>query len=310
MILDIDPKVDYAFKRVYGREENRDVLESILEAVLAGTEFATITDLKIVNPFNERETIDDKLSIVDVRARQKSGELFNVEMQLLRFKAMQPRLLYYWSVSYADQLDKGSSYVELKPSIMICFADYDVFPGRTGWHSRFRVLDGEGRLFCPHLEIHVLELPKFELNSSTVVTPLEQWLFFLREATNIDPEHRPPCLTLPTIHKAIEELNMISLNEADHEIYRSRRKRWLDDQSSRLDASAEAKAEGKAEGKSEGKAEGKAEGRAEGIIFGEIRLLESLLGQEPTPIGQLEALPLDELVQMETELKAKLANRS
>ncbi len=48
MILDIDPKVDYAFKRVYGREENRDVLESILEAVLANTEFGVITDLEIL----------------------------------------------------------------------------------------------------------------------------------------------------------------------------------------------------------------------------------------------------------------------
>jgi predicted transposase/invertase (TIGR01784 family) len=108
MILDIDPKVDYAFKRVYGREENRDVLESILEAVLADTEFGTVTDLEILNPFNERDTIDDKLSVVDVRARQKSGEVFNVEMQLHPFNALPQRLLYYWSGSYAAQLDNGN----------------------------------------------------------------------------------------------------------------------------------------------------------------------------------------------------------
>lgn len=175
MILDIDPKVDYAFKRVYGREENRDVLASILEAVLAGTEFASITDLEILNPFNERFTADDKLSIVDVRARQKSGELFNIEMQLLPFNEMRQRLLYYWSVSFAEQLGKGTSYAALKPTIMICFADYDVFPGRTGWHSRFRVIDAEGRLFSSELEIHILELPKFLADPNTVATPLEQW---------------------------------------------------------------------------------------------------------------------------------------
>src|SRR5438093_13559601 len=148
MILDIDPKVDYAFKRVYGREENRDVLASILEAVLAGTEFATITDLEILNPFNERDTADDKLSVVDVRARQKSGEVFNVEMQMLPYKALPKRLLYYWSVSYAEQLDKGHDYSALKPGIVICFADYDVFPGHSGFHSRFQLLDREGRTLC------------------------------------------------------------------------------------------------------------------------------------------------------------------
>ena len=114
MVLDIDPKVDYAFKRVYGREENRDVLESILEAVLAGTEFGSISDLEILNPFNERDTADDKLSIVDVRARRKSGEIFNVEMQLLSFKALPQRLLYYWSVSHSGRLNKGDWYGELK----------------------------------------------------------------------------------------------------------------------------------------------------------------------------------------------------
>ena len=114
MILDIDPKVDYAFKRVYGREENIDVLKSVLEAVLEGTEFSTITELEIINPFNERDTANDKLSVVDIRARQKSGEVFNVEMHLLPSKALRQRLLYYWSVSYAEQLVKGNAYSELR----------------------------------------------------------------------------------------------------------------------------------------------------------------------------------------------------
>jgi predicted transposase/invertase (TIGR01784 family) len=286
MILDIDPKVDYAFKRVYGRDENRDVLASVLEAVLAGTEFGTITDLEIRNPFNDRNTANDRLSIVDVRARQKSGELFNVEMQLLPFKELPKRLLYYWSVSYAEQLDKGQSYTELKPTILICFADHVVFSRRTDWHTRFRVVDGEGRVLCPDLEIHILELPKFPADPKMVVTPLEQWLFFLRKAEEIDSDHVPPCLTLPAIHKAIEELHMISLSEADHELYLDRRKFWLDEQSRRE------------------------EGFLSGIAVGRIQLLQSQLGLEETPAEQLDALAMDDLRRLEAELKAKLANRS
>ena len=286
MILDIDPKVDYAFKRVYGRDENRDVLASVLEAVLAGTEFGTITDLEIRNPFNDRNTANDKLSIVDVRARQKSGELFNVEMQLLPFKEPPKRLLYYWSVSYAEQLDKGKSYPELKPTILICFADHVVFPGRTDWHTRFRIVDGEGRVLCPDLEIHILELPKFPADPKMVVTPLEQWLFFLRKAEEIDSDHVPPCLTLPAIHKAIEELHMISLSEADHELYLDRRKFWLDEQSRRE------------------------EGFLSGVAVGRIQSLQSQLGLEETPVKELDALAMDDLRRLEAELKAKLANRS
>lgn len=294
MILDIDPKVDYAFKRVYGQPRNSDVLVSILEAVLAGTEFALIAELEILNPFNDRETADDKLSIVDVRARQKSGELFNVDMQLFAYKEMTPRLLYYWAVSYAEQLGKGHDYSELKPTIVICFADYDVFPGHKGFHSRFQLLDHEGRALCSHLEIHILELPKFSADPNSVVTPLDQWLFFLRKADRIDPEQIPPCLALPAIHKAIEELNMISQSEIDHQQYLSRRKKFLDDNSFRAQS----------------RREGHAEGHAEGFVHGRIQLLESLLGLNPTPIEQLEALPLNELKQLEVDLQSQLANRS
>ena len=293
MILDIDPKVDYAFKRVYGRPENSDVLTSILEAVLAGTEFDSITELEILNPFNDRETADDKLSIVDVRARQKSGELFNVDMQLFAYKEMTPRLLYYWAVSYAEQLGKGHDYSELKPTIVICFADYDVFPGHQGFHSRFQLLDRDGRTLCSHLEIHILELPKFPADPNSVVTPLDQWLFFLRKADRIDPEQIPPCLALPAIHKAIEELNMISQSEIDHQQYLSRRKKFLDDNSFRAQS----------------RREGHAEGHAEGFVHGRIQLLESLLGLDPTPIEQLETLPLNELKQLEVDLQSQLANR-
>jgi predicted transposase/invertase (TIGR01784 family) len=286
MILDIDPKVDYAFKRVYGREENIDVLKSILEAVLEGTEFGTITELEVVNPFNERDTFDDKLSIEDVRARQKSGEVFNVEMQLLPNKALPQRLLYYWSVSHAGQLVKGNAYSELKPTIVICFTDFVEFPEDSNCHSRFRVMNQQSRVFCHDLEIHLLEIPKFQADEKAVATPLDQWLFFLREAQNLDSDHRPSCLTLPTIHKAIEELQMINLNEADHELYQDRLKASRDERFRRNDT------------------------LAEGAMIGRIQSLESFLGREETPFEQLDKKRWIELKQLEADLKAELANRS
>ncbi len=294
MILDIDPKVDYAFKRVYGRQENLDVLESILSAVLTGTEFETFSELQLVNPYNERDASNDKLSIVDVRARRKSGEIFNIDMQLLPFKLMPQRLLYYWSVSYSEQLEKGHTFAHLVPTIVICFADFDVFPGRPNWHSRFRVADAAGFPLCRDLEIHVLELPKFAANPQNVATPLEQWLFFLRTAATIDPQHVPPCLTLPTIHKAIEELRMISLNETDREAYRDRRMYLLDEQTRQWEA----------------REEGLAKGRDEGFLMGRIQLYESLLGHSETPREQLEKRTLDELQKLEADLKRQMANRS
>jgi len=44
---------------------------------------APVVEAEILNPYNEREFLDDKLSIVDVKARDAQGRLFQVEIQLL-----------------------------------------------------------------------------------------------------------------------------------------------------------------------------------------------------------------------------------
>ena len=79
---------------------------------------------------------------------------------------------------------------------------------------------------------------------------------------------------------------MISQSEADHQLYLSRRKYSLDEQSRRAD------------------------GIWTGIIIGRIQLLQSQLGLEETPVEKLDALAMEDLRRIEAELKAKLANRS
>ena len=49
---------------------------------------------------------------------------------------------------------------------------------------------------------------------------------------------------------------------------------------------------------------------AEGVLLGRIEAFESILGLELTPVEQLEVLSWDELRRFESELKAKVANRS
>ena len=73
MIPRIDPKVDYAFKHVFGREENTPLLIHLLHAVLQPPSQQQITALELLNPFNDKDALDDKLSILDIKARDASG---------------------------------------------------------------------------------------------------------------------------------------------------------------------------------------------------------------------------------------------
>ncbi len=90
----IDPKIDCVFKALLGTERNRRLLIHFLNAILAGDLAAPITEVEILNPYNEREFLDDKLSIVDVKARDERGRLYQVEIQLLGHPDLPARILY------------------------------------------------------------------------------------------------------------------------------------------------------------------------------------------------------------------------
>ena len=82
MIPGIDPKVDLAFKKVFGSEAHRQLTVSLINAVLQPPPWDALAELELMNPYNEQIKMDDKLSILDIKARDDRGRLFNVEMQL------------------------------------------------------------------------------------------------------------------------------------------------------------------------------------------------------------------------------------
>jgi predicted transposase/invertase (TIGR01784 family) len=283
MQLGIDPKVDYAFKHLFGRDATRPLLIDLLDSVLDPAPGHAIRDLELLNPFNPKEAADDKLSVLDVKARDQSGRQFNVEMQMLAFRHFERRVLYYWSRLYQQQLHEGQDYLELKPTLSVTFLDHVLFPDAPAYHLRFRLLEtGRHFPFTADLELHVLELPKFMKSPAELEPGLDVWLYFLRHAETMDPEALPPALDRPLIRRAFEELKMLSQTDQERELYEARRK-WQLDYNTGLKAA-----------------------RLEGEHIGRIHLCERLLGRPETPTEQLVALSLEELTRRADELQAQL----
>jgi len=100
--LGIDPTVDYAFKRLFGDPANSDLLIHLLNAVLPPA--SPIVEVLILNPFNEKEFADDKLSVLDIKARDARRAWFNVEMQGKAVGWLRQRIAYYNASLFVDQL--------------------------------------------------------------------------------------------------------------------------------------------------------------------------------------------------------------
>jgi len=63
----INPRVDIAFKKIFGVKQNTDILMSLLNAIVGEND--QIDEIELLNPYNECNFQKDKLSILDIKAR-------------------------------------------------------------------------------------------------------------------------------------------------------------------------------------------------------------------------------------------------
>lgn len=75
----LDPKLDVVFSMLFGAERNRDLLLSLLNAVLEPA--VPIVAVELLSERPERQEVDDKAIVLDLRVRLANGEQVDVEMQ-------------------------------------------------------------------------------------------------------------------------------------------------------------------------------------------------------------------------------------
>lgn len=307
MILGIDPKVDYAFKKLFGSEGNTDLLIDLLHAVLQPQPGRLITEVELLNPFSERETLDDKLSILDVKARDQGQRQFHVEMQMRLDWFFPNRVVYYWAKFHQQQMLEGSYYQTLRPTISICFVDDAVFPQVPEYHLEFRLWEPAHQLtLTDDLEIHVFQLPHFRKDVAELVTPLDRWCWFLRHGAILDPDKLPAPLDVPALRRAVEVLKVFTQEERERERYEARLKAERDRASSLRAAEERGLQIGEQRGLQIGEQRGLQIGEQRGLQIGRIHLCENLLQRPTTPREALAVLSLDELRALADRLEAEL----
>jgi predicted transposase/invertase (TIGR01784 family) len=77
----VDPKNDLAFKKIFGNENKKEILISFLNSVLDFTNEKTIVDVTLNNPNQLPDIKELKETILDIKATNKNGDKFIVEMQ-------------------------------------------------------------------------------------------------------------------------------------------------------------------------------------------------------------------------------------
>jgi predicted transposase/invertase (TIGR01784 family) len=292
MGLGIDPKVDIAFKKLFGSVDNVLLLIALLHAVL---ELARrITGLEIAQAHTEKNTPLDKQAIGDVRARDQGNRQFHVEMQGQVPWFFPKRVLFYWGKFHAEQLREGENYQTLRPTFSVCFTNSVLFPQIDEHHLVFRLREVKRELlWTDDLEIHLIELPKFTKTAEQLSSDLDRWCYFLRHGADLDLEHLPASLDVPEIRRAMEVLTVFTQDERERLAYELRVKAQRD-HSSLLQEIQDAEVRGEERG------------IEKGVLLGQIRVYQELLKQAQTPEAELTALSREALLALHAQLREQL----
>jgi predicted transposase/invertase (TIGR01784 family) len=216
----IDPKIDCVFKALLGAEHNRRLLLHFLNAILAGELNAPLTEVEILNPYNEREFIDDKLSVVDVKARDSNERLYQIEIQLLNSLYLPARILYGWADLYSAQLQDGQGYENLHPTYAIWLLGQTLRPRVSEAIHRFRLRDEQGRSLFDHGGVWLLELSKCVVER--VETEQQRWLKFFIEGSQLDDQQLPAWMHTEEMQQAMSTLRGFSEKERAYHRYQAR----------------------------------------------------------------------------------------
>lgn len=244
-----DLKNDFVFRRIFAKHPDllRSLLNDLLERrgdqIIEAIEYLPSEQLPLVT--------GAKLSILDVRCRDRSGTTFVVEMQLLHVTGFLNRVIFNACKAYVDQLKAREPYTKLTDVVAISICDFALWPDaeqdaaklpRVPMLSRWNMTErGSGNHGLLQVQYAFLELPKLPAVRPESGAELWAWLFVhASDLTEVPPELPPG-----PYREAVELANEATFTQLELDAYR----KVMDEIQQAREYGDARHAEGKAEGK-------------------------------------------------------------
>ena len=307
---------DFAFKKFFGTEENKEFLISFLNALLELNGEKEIADLTYLNTEQLGFSNNERRAVYDVYCTTKEGERFIVEMQKAKQENFRDRALYYSSFAIQDQGQKGTKNntvywdYKLSPVYVIGILDFvmDDSPEKADHLiTKVQLMDDTYEVFNKNLNFIFIEMPKFRKEESELETFMDKWLYAIKNLGKLDD--KPTALTEAIFKRFFEVAEIAAFSKTERYDYEENLKNCNDwfsvMNTAKKDGLEEGEAigieKGRAEGRVEGEAigieKGRAEGRAEGEVIGVLKTAKKMKeeGLDVNVISKLTNLSVDEI---------------
>jgi predicted transposase/invertase (TIGR01784 family) len=218
----LDVKTDYAFKKVFGSENSKDILISFLNSIVYDNSDRKIKDLTIVDPYNIPLIDGMKDTYVDVKAILDDNSKVIIEMQVLNVPLFEKRILYNAAKNYSIQLEKGEDYSLLNPVIALTIADFVMFDEFDEFESRFKLIEKDKFItYNDDIELVFIELPKFKKELNELKDIKDKWIYFIKNVENL--EYVPETFQTKPLQKAFDIANTACMSAEELEAQHKRK---------------------------------------------------------------------------------------
>lgn len=289
----LSPKNDYVFKRVFGHQGNECITKSFISAALN----QNITDVILENSTTlPKDMLDDKVGILDVKAKIDGHINCDIEMQVVSQKNIEKRILFYCSKMYVQSMKSGMDYFDAEKSIAILISNYELpsLQKIQKYVSKWNIREEEYSdiILTDAIEIIIIELTKFEKYKND--TALSSWVKFINNPKVIDVSNEE-------VKKAKEVLDELSQDENARYLAELREKYIMDQkavEAAGYDKGFEKGVEqGLEKGIKKGIEQGVEQGIEKGVLASKIQFAQKLKSQgfDIEKIQELTELTIEEI---------------
>lgn len=217
---------DFGFKKIFGSEENKDILLDFLNTLLA--EKQTIIDLKFLNTERLGNSILDRKAIFDLYCENDKGEKFIVELQRAEQEFFKERSIFYAARAIEDQAKRGKWNYNWEAVYTIAIMDFEFSGmGHDNVESDVILYDRKNnKEFTSKLRFIYLEMPKFRKTLDELETTYDKWLFLLKNISEL--EEIPERLQRFAFQRIFNIAEYVNFDKKDRDAYEESLKEYRD----------------------------------------------------------------------------------
>ena len=188
----LDPKVDIAFKKIFGSADHKNLTINFLNNILNLPAHKWIEEITFLETEKQPVRLKGKKVYFDVYCIDAQKSHYIIEIQMLNEFNFIERSEYYVARALALQLNKGKEYQDLLPVIFLGIVNYNLFDELDddqqqvfSSYSMRNDITGK-QLKNTRMSLHYIELSKFNKTLEQLDTIADCWLYFLKNAKNLD----------------------------------------------------------------------------------------------------------------------------